>query len=140
MPEIEIRDNPKLRSFFRNVTEMTFTGFAWGVWVYLLLPVVNFVLWILGLRYINFAVLEQIGYKEFVDLMSKIGWSILIVFLILRLWGYYNYVRFGKQSKRKVTPLTTIEQLAEHYHIPVDDVRRMRSEKEVIWRYPSDVS
>ncbi len=140
MPEIEIRDNPKLRSFFRNITEMTFTGVVWGVWVYLLLPVVNLLLWVFGFRYMKIAVIEQVGYKEFLDLMDKMGWTVLIVFLVLRIWGYYNYVRFGKRSRRKATPPATIEQLAGHYNIPEEDVKRMRSEKEVVWSYTSEVS
>ncbi len=140
MPEIEIRDNPKLRSFFRNITEMTFTSFVWGVWVYLLLPVINLGLWIFGLSFFKITVIEEVGLKEFTDLMGKMGWTVLIVFLVLRLWGYYNYVKFGKRSRRKATPSVTIEQLAGHYQIPADDVKRMRSEKEVVWSYTSDDS
>ncbi len=138
MPEIEIRDNPKLRSFLRNITEMTFTGFVWGVWVYLLLPVLNFLLWIFGLSMLKITVLEQVGLKEFLDLLHKMGWTVLVVFLILRLWGFYNYHMFGKRSRRKASPPVTVEQLAEHYHIPVEDIQRMRTEKEVVWGYIYD--
>ena len=140
MPEIEIRDNPKLRSFFRNITEMTFTGVVWGMWVYMFLPVVNIVLWIFGFRFIKIAFIEHVGYTEFIGLLGKMGWTVLIVFLVLRLWGYYNFVRFGKRSRRKATPPVTIEQLAEHYKIPRDDVKRMQSEKEVVWSYTTDAS
>ncbi len=133
MPEIEIRDNPKLRSVFRNITELTFTGFVWGIWVYLLLPLVNIIMWILGLRFIEISVVEKLGYAEMIGLMIKMGWIVLTVFLILRVWGLYNYKRFGKRSRRESSPPVTIEQLAMHFHIPVEQVEYMRSQKEVVW-------
>jgi len=133
MPEIEIRDNPKLRSFFRNITELTFTGFVWGIWAYLLLPLVNVIMWIVGLRLIEKSVVEQLGYAEMIGLMSKMGLIVLIVFLILRLWGLYNYKRFGKRSRRKSSSPVTIEQLAVHFQISVEQVEYMQSQKEVVW-------
>ena len=135
MPEIKIRDNPKLRSYFRNLTEMTFTSFVWGIWLYLLLPVVNILMWILGFKVIKISVIDQVGYNDFFDLMNKMGWIVLIVFLILRLWGYYNYRRFGKRSRRKEAPPVTVEQLAEHYRISVHKIKSMQSQKEVVWPY-----
>lgn len=133
MPEIEIRDNPKLRSIFRNITELTFTGFVWGLWAYLLLPLVNIVMWIVGLRFIEISVIEQLGYKEMIALMSKMGWIVLTVFLILRLWGFYNYKRFGKRSRRISSHPVTIEQLAAHFQISIEQVEYMQSQKEIVW-------
>jgi len=133
MPEIEIRDNPKLRGFFRNITELTFTGFVWGLWAYLLLPLVNIVMWIVGLRYIEISVIEQLGYKEMIELVSKMGWIVLVVFLIFRLWGLYNYKVFGKRSRRKSSSPVTIEQLAVHFQIPAEQVEYMQSQKEIVW-------
>lgn len=133
MPEIEIRDNPGLRSFFRNIIELTFTGFVWGIWVYLLLPLVNIVMWIAGLRFIETSIIEQLGYKELIDLMSKMGWIVLIVFLILRLWGFYNYRRYGKRTRRKGSLPVTVEHLAARFRIPAEQVKDMQSRKEIVW-------
>jgi poly-beta-1,6-N-acetyl-D-glucosamine biosynthesis protein PgaD len=133
MPEVEIRDNPKLRSLFRNITEFTFTGFVWVLWAYLLLPLLNIVMWIVGLRFIEISVIEQLGYNEMIMLASKMGWIVLAVFLILRLWGFYNYKRFGKSSRRKSSPPVTSEQMAEHFKIPVEQVENMQLQKEIVW-------
>ncbi|MEW6601588.1 MAG: poly-beta-1,6-N-acetyl-D-glucosamine biosynthesis protein PgaD [Nitrospirota bacterium] len=133
MPEIKIRDNPKLRSHLRNITELTFTGFVWGIWVYLLLPIVNIIMWIVGLRLIDQSVIEQLGYQEMLGLIGKMGWIVLIVFLILRLWGFYNYKRFGKRSRRKSSSPVTIGQLAAHFKFSPEQVELMRSQKEIVW-------
>jgi len=133
MPQIEIRDNPGLRSFLRSITEMTFTTFVWAIWVYLFLPVINIILWIFGFRFINFAVIEQVGYKELVGLLVKMGWAVLIVFLVFHLWGYYNYRRFGRKSRRKASASVTLEELAAHYRIPADKIKRLQEQKEIEW-------
>jgi poly-beta-1,6-N-acetyl-D-glucosamine biosynthesis protein PgaD len=133
MPDIEIRDNPKMRSFLRSITEMSFTGVVWVIWAYLLLPVINIILWLLGFKYFNIAVFEKLGYREFLELMGKVGWLVVIVFLVMRLWGYYNYVRFGKRTRRKSSPPVTIEQLAVHFQIPVEQIENMQAQKETTW-------
>jgi poly-beta-1,6-N-acetyl-D-glucosamine biosynthesis protein PgaD len=133
MPEIKIRDNPGLRSFLRNISETTFTGFIWAVWIYFLLPVINVVFWIFGFQLINIAVIEQVGYEELLQLLMKMGWAVVIVFVIFHAWGYYNYMRFGKRSRRKASAPVTIEALAEHYGIPADEIRGMQKQKEIVW-------
>jgi poly-beta-1,6-N-acetyl-D-glucosamine biosynthesis protein PgaD len=133
MPEITVRDNPGLRSFLRNVTETTFTGFVWAIWIYLFLPVINIALWIFGFGFMNLSVIEQIGYKELIDLLVKMGWAVFVVFVIFQVWGYYNYIRFGKKSRRKSSAPVKLEQLAEHYRIPVDEIRRLQQKKEIVW-------
>jgi len=138
MAEIEIRDNPKLRSFLRNIAESGFTGVMWGIWIYLLLPVINIILWLGGIRYFHITVIEQIGYQEFLDLVSKMGWIVLTIFLVMRLWGYYNYRNFGKKSRRRGNVPVTIEQLAAHYHISVDLVKIYQSKKEIDWHIAED--
>jgi biofilm PGA synthesis protein PgaD len=133
MAEIEIRDNPKLKSFLRNITESGFTGVMWGIWIYLLLPVINIILWLLGVRYFHITVIEQVGYQELLGLVSRMGLIVLTIFLIMRLWGYYNYRKFGRKSRRRGNVPGTVEQLAAHYNISVGLVKNYQSKKEIDW-------
>jgi biofilm PGA synthesis protein PgaD len=133
MPEIEIRDNPRLKRFLRTITEVGFTGIMWGLWIYLFLPLLNIVLWLLGIRYFHIEVIEHIGYKEFIGLLHNMGWIVLVVFIILRLWGYYNYMRFGRNDRRRRTPSITTEQLAGYFNIPIEEVENLQSKKEIVW-------
>ncbi len=135
MPDIEIRDNPKLKSISRNITELTFTGFVWGIWMYLLLPIVNVLLWIVGLKFIDTSVIDQVGYKELLGLIGKMGWIVLIVFIVFRLWGFYNYNKFGKKSRRKNAQPVTTEQLGKHFQVPSDAIKALQLQKEISWHY-----
>ena len=95
MSEINIIDNPDLKSFFRNVSEWSFTVLMWGLWIYFFMPIISFILWLIGVRHFYVELIEKGGYLEFLDLIHRLGWTIIVVFAILRLWGYYNYIKFG---------------------------------------------
>jgi len=133
VPEIEIRDNPKLKSFLRNVGEWSFTTLMWALWLYLFLPLLNVILWFLGIRFFYVEVFEKAGYVQLLNLLNKIGWGILAVFAILRFWGYYNYLRFGRKDRRKSTSSTTVGQLSESFNLPPEKILELQSQKEVVW-------
>jgi poly-beta-1,6-N-acetyl-D-glucosamine biosynthesis protein PgaD len=133
MAEIKIKDNPDLKGILRNLTEMSFTTMMWAFYAYLLLPVLNVVLWMLGIRYFYVEIVENVDYKELLNLFNKMGWTILVVFGIMRTWGYYNYQRFGKRNRRKAMPYNNIEQLSNYFQIPVQTILHLQSKKEVTW-------
>lgn len=133
MPDIEIIDNPKLKSFIRGTTEWSFTTLVWAFWLYLLLPLLNIVLWGFGVRYFYVEVFKKGGHQQLLDLLEKMGWAILVVFIVLRLWGYYNYQKFGKKNRRKSMSSTTDEQISEFFHVSAEQITELRSTKEVVW-------
>jgi biofilm PGA synthesis protein PgaD len=117
----------------RNIGEWSFTTLMWGLWIYLFLPLLNVVLWLLGFHLFYVKVIERGGYIQLLTLLGKMGWAVLLVFGTLRLWGYYNYIRFGKKNRRKSVSPTTADQLSGFFHLPRDQVLEMQSKKEVVW-------
>ncbi|MBC8548633.1 MAG: poly-beta-1,6-N-acetyl-D-glucosamine biosynthesis protein PgaD [Candidatus Brocadiales bacterium] len=138
MPEIDIKDTPELKSVLRNITEMSFTGVIWVAWIYLFLPIINIFLWIFGLKHFNLTIIEQVGFNEFFDLINKMGWIILIIFLVLRLWGYYNYFAFGKKNRRTHIFPVTVKQLAKQFRLSEDEINSLQNKKEIHWNYTID--
>ena len=133
MTNIEIIDNPSLKGFFRNIGEWTVTVLMWGIWVYFFLPILNIVLWLMGVRYFYSEVIAPRAYAELLSLLGHLGWIILVVFIILRLWGYYNCARFGKLTRRKFPAPTTAEDISQFCNIPVERILMFQSQKEVFW-------
>lgn len=133
MPEIQVKDNPNLMSFLRRITEIGLTGLVWGLWIYLLLPIINLLLWIFGVRHVYHEVFENLGYLELFVLIQKIGWVIIVSFIVFRLWGYYNYWRFGRRNKRRSVGVSNIEDFARHFNIDVRKVESLMSQKEILW-------
>jgi poly-beta-1,6-N-acetyl-D-glucosamine biosynthesis protein PgaD len=132
MPELNVIDKPSLKSFLRKTAEWSFTSVIWGLWLYLLLPLVNIILWLLGIHYFFVEVIEKAGYLILLDLLKNTGLSILVVFGIIRIWGYYNYLRFRKKERRKTVSITPTHQISAFFQMPYDQVLSLQSEKEVI--------
>ena len=110
----------------------------WGLWIYLFLPLLNVILWLLGFHLFYVKVIERGGYIHLLNLLGKVGWAVLLIFGILRLWGYYNYVRFGRKNRRKIVSPTTADQLSGFFHLPPDQVLELQSKKEVVWPMEAD--
>lgn len=136
---MEIIDKPEKKSFLRKVAEAGFTVFMWGIWSYLLLPVLNILLWLIGIRIFYVELIDGAVYPEILDLLRKAGWSVLTIFVILRSWGIYNYRKFGKLKRRtSVGSDSGEQQLSEHFHISGEMIRDLQRQKEVRWPVYSD--
>jgi poly-beta-1,6-N-acetyl-D-glucosamine biosynthesis protein PgaD len=132
--KIEIFDNPKLKSILRDITEGGFTTLMWGGWIYLLLPLLNLSLWFLGLRFIYIEFFQIDSFREFLGLLTGMGWAIIGIFIILRGWGLYNYYRFGKKNRRSQLPANHLnEKMAVFFQISPEEINLIQNSKEVVW-------
>jgi biofilm PGA synthesis protein PgaD len=133
MSEIQIIDNPKLKGFLQTLTEWTFTTVMWALWIYLFLPLLNMVLWLLGIHYFYLEVIEKGGYMHLLGLLRDTGISLFVILVLLRAWGHYNYVRFGKRNRRKDVSETTVEELAGFFQLPTEVISDLQGAGEVTW-------
>lgn len=130
---IRIIDNPGLRSVLRNIGELTFTTFMWALWVYLFFPVINIILWLLGIANFYEKVIRYSDYLRLLDLVQKCGGAIVGIFLVLWLWGLYNFHRFGKRDRRQDSKPVGPEKMAEFFNVTADQVKAMQKEKQILW-------
>lgn len=139
MTDIEIIDHRQLKSFKRNIGEWSFTTLMWAVWIYLFIPLVNIFLWVIGGSHIYTTLIEQATYRQALEMMRNTGIYVIVVFIVLRGWGFYNLHRFGKKDRRKARPPVTIEEMSEFFEMDIDELRRFQDQKEIIWdrRYES---
>ena len=105
----------------------------WGLWIYFFMPIISFILWLIGVRHFYVELIEKGGYLEFLDLIHRLGWTIIVVFAILRLWGYYNYIKFGGLNRRKFPQPTRTGQLSDHYKVSDDLINEMQGIDEILW-------
>ncbi len=130
---IVIIDRPDLKTVLRNMGEWSFTTFMWVLWVYLFLPIINILLWVFGGHRFYITVVQEAHYQDAIDMFQNTGWFVLIVFLILRGWGLYNYHRFGKRERRKQASPVSMDQMADFFQVTEATVARMRDQQEVVW-------
>ncbi|MFO7557632.1 MAG: poly-beta-1,6-N-acetyl-D-glucosamine biosynthesis protein PgaD [Desulfobacterales bacterium] len=130
---IRIIDNPSLRSVLRNIGELTFTSAMWALWVYLFFPIINIILWVLGFGSFYEKVIEHSDYLRLLELVRNCGGAVAGIFLVLWLWGLYNYHRFGKRNRRVDNRPVAPEEMADFFDVPLDQVIEMRREKQILW-------
>ncbi len=121
---IELIDNPGLKTRIQTMTEWTFTSFFWITWVYLLFPLLNLLLWFL----VGYTIYEKLisGYADFILLLKHIGMITLMIFIGLRLWGYYNYRVFGKRNRRRHVPQADPNHMAEYFGITIGELEALQ--------------
>lgn len=76
------------------------TVLFWGVWLYLVLPLVSLLLWAFGVRFF----LEQIrqgGYEGLRGSLVAYSSVLLVLVGLLALWIAWNVVRYGGSSDRR---------------------------------------
>jgi biofilm PGA synthesis protein PgaD len=126
-------DNPSLRSFLRRTTEWSITSILWIIWIYLFLPLMSLILWLVGLPYIYRTLFQEEVVQQFFELLGRIGWVVLIIFVVLRGWGLYNYYMFGRRNRRKQHTVVTIDDISRHFNMTPDEVRALQGRKEIVW-------
>jgi biofilm PGA synthesis protein PgaD len=68
------------------------------------------------------------------------GIVIVLNTLILVIWARYNQIRFGELHQRKAVRLVTVEDLAELYCLPTEDVAQWQTSRILTMRHGADGS
>ncbi|MCP3676033.1 MAG: poly-beta-1,6-N-acetyl-D-glucosamine biosynthesis protein PgaD [Deltaproteobacteria bacterium] len=135
MPQIYIIDKPDLKSKGRKLSEMSITTFIWLLWLWLFLPVINTLLWMVGAQTFYHTLIVDTGYIDFFTLARRMGLTVIVVFIIMRVWGYYNYWRFGRRNKRKNLPDATPAKISEIFRLSPDEIVTLQASKEVTFSF-----
>jgi len=132
---IKLIDEPRAKSRLRKVTEAGITGMAWGIWVYLLMPMVSLLAWLLTGEIIFNNLFYEDGLASFTGLMKQMGYIVIIIIIVISGWSYYNFFRFGKKNRRKSMRLGQEEMrlLAEFHQMDQKLLNRLLDQKEIVW-------
>ncbi len=132
MTKIQIIDNPDLKTYVRNITEWTLTSVFWLVWIYLVLPLMNLFMWFITGEIFYSEVIADEGYQYIIELVKRAGLITLTIATVIFLWGYYNYLVFGRLNRRKESPPTSAEEIAAFFSLEREEVERIENCKELL--------
>jgi biofilm PGA synthesis protein PgaD len=138
MPEIIIEDKPELRGAARSTIEWVFTSLMWALWIYLFIPMITLVLWTAGVHYIYHSVIEPAALAYLADMLMRLGGAVVIIFIALRGWGYYNYYVFGRLNRRKECKHPCPLEIARHFGLSEQRLLALQNEKEIFWDISHD--
>ena len=136
--EIEIIDDPSLRSFGRQITEGFFKTLLWLGWIYLILPFLSLALWFIGIKIFYLKVILASGYQELIFLIKQAGLIVLVFAVVFLTWGYYNYLWFGRRNRRRFSPAATPEDLAKAFHLHPQEVIDLRHARVITFLFDDE--
>jgi len=96
------------------------TVLFWGVWFYLVLPLVSLLLWFVGVRFFREQV-AQGAYAGLRDSLFAYSAVLLVLVSLLALWIAWNVVRYGGSSDRRTVKRAEVSDAAVQEKFRLDD-------------------
>jgi biofilm PGA synthesis protein PgaD len=121
-----IFDRPDLQARRHRWAYSTLTLLAWGIWMYLWLPVVTLVAWYLGVRTF---IREMVIPDPRAMGALALAYLVVVVMLgaVLVVWSQYNLRRFRGQDRRRASPPVSDEEVAHWFQISPEMLEGFRS-------------
>jgi biofilm PGA synthesis protein PgaD len=121
-----IFDRPDLQARRHRWAYSALTLLAWGIWMYLWLPVVTLLAWYLGIRtFIREMVIPDPRTMGTLALAYLV--VVLIMGAILVVWSQYNLRRFRGQDRRRASLPVSDEETVRWFQISPEILERFRS-------------
>ncbi|MCR4301156.1 MAG: poly-beta-1,6-N-acetyl-D-glucosamine synthase [Sulfuricaulis sp.] len=118
-------DHP-IMVYSRRVAELMITVIFWGLWTYLVTPLLSLGLWYLGITLFIDRMITLGGYETFAKQLFNYGLAVFAMWLLLTLWVTWNLRRYGERNRRNVKPPhVTKEQMAEAMHLSLDTIQKL---------------
>lgn len=133
MENVKVENHRHLRSRARVVVEGGFTSMMWALWVYLFLPLFSVIMWGFGIHTFYRHVFRGTAIRELYELLTQLGFTILLIFCALRGWEVYNRYVFGRRNRRKQTIPVTSAEVGGHFGLPAGSVDALQNQKEITW-------
>jgi biofilm PGA synthesis N-glycosyltransferase PgaC len=88
----------------RRALEYVLTTVFWGVWAYLVMPLLSLALWYGGIYLFTDRMITLGGYQAFADQLLQYTAVVFAMGLVLALWMGWNIVHYGRRDRRTVPP------------------------------------
>lgn len=106
------------------------TVLFWGVWLYLVLPLVSLLLWALGVRFF-IEQFQQGGYEGLLASLVAYSSVLLVLVGLLALWIAWNVARYGGRSDRRTVKRAEVpdSQVREAFQLDEALLSRLRAQR-----------
>ena len=118
--------------FSRRVMELTITAIMWGLWVYLVAPLLSLLLWFIGIYLFVERMTTLGGYQAFSEQLVNYGAVVFSMWLGLTLWVLWNVYRYGRNDRRvELPPHVTDIQMAEAMNLSAEAMNDIRTNRQI---------
>lgn len=115
-----------------KIIENFFSLFGWTLMLgYLIQIVASLIVWAFSLSnfYIELFMIKNIEKTIRIILITVL--ISVILFIVMYIWGKYNFNKFAHLRRRKFPKDTTPNDLAEYFNLPIDEIIKMQNDKKI---------
>ena len=114
--------------------EIVVTVLFWGLWLYLIMPLISLLLWFAGVYIFVDQMVTLGGYQSFIDTLYHYSLVVLAIMLTTFLWVWWNARRYGSvRNKRTLQPdSVSIAELAATADTTEDVIVALQSRRQVL--------
>jgi len=97
----------------QRVAEFTLTTLFWLAWLYLIMPLVSLLLWMLGVELFMDVMITRGGYQALLEELVHYSMVVLGMLAVTLVWVNWNLRHYGQHNKRTLQPQpVSIKELA----------------------------
>lgn len=140
-----IIERPELQTAVQRVGGIGLTLICWVLWVYLVVPLLSLVAWVVGAHTVYIVMLQNLGVDDLIQRASYYGAGILTLVTVYMTWAVVSFLRYRNMSRRSAPEVPTegalgathglshlqiqLLQSARRYVVSTEDLERMFSEQ-----------
>ncbi len=125
--------------FSRRVLELTITVIMWGLWVYLVTPLVSLLLWLIGIYLFADRMIMLGGYQAFLEQLVNYSAVVFVMWLGLTLWVFWNMHRYGRKERRVELPSHVSDAaMAASMKLSTQAIMDIHASRHVVLHFGSD--
>jgi len=121
-----IVERPDLQNRSQRWGYRSVTVVCWILWLYLFVPVLSFIAWVLGLSVIYQVLLQGLDLDQLWHLLHNYAIGIGLFTGTYLLWALYSLIRFRGRERRVRAPLVADDVLAAAHHLSPAEMSELK--------------
>jgi biofilm PGA synthesis protein PgaD len=110
-------DAPEMLTAPERTRDTLFTAIMWAIYLYLWVPLLSMLAWLLGFEFAYDVMIRTGGIRELGGILVAYGVIVTVIFATVAFWSLSNRVRYGKLKRRKKGPCVTTAEIAEYFDV-----------------------
>lgn len=124
---------PREEAPLRLAAEVVATTAFWGLWLYVIAPLISLVLWLAGVHVFVEQMITLGGYEYFLENLTNYGLVVLAIMLTIFAWVVWNRRRYGARNTRiHGQPAVTLSETATAAGLDPRTVRILRVQRRLV--------
>jgi len=127
-----IIEKPELQTITQRYGWSSVTFFFWILYIYLWIPLITLVAWLVGAKLFHLNMIQLKGYEGLVDNLGLYSLIIVLISVILIGWAEIDRMRFKNKLRRLDHEEVTISDIAKKYNLQENQLTQLRQKKSMI--------